>query len=94
MTHTPGPWHVDSTHVSHAINNQEVHIALANIGPGLLQEEALANAYLIAAAPTLLEACEYFIEDVNEMGIEIDYAFAVEQIKAAIAKAKGEADEG
>ena len=58
MTHTPGPWHVDSTHVRHAINTENVHVAMANIGPGLTQEEAIANARLIAAAPRMYEYIE------------------------------------
>ena len=60
MTYTPGPWHVDSSHVRHAINAGEVHIAMANIGSGLTEDEAISNAHLIEAAPELLEALKDF----------------------------------
>ena len=59
MRHTPGPWHVDSTHVRHAINTNDVHIAMGNIGPGLTEDEGIANANLIAAAPELLDALQW-----------------------------------
>ena len=93
MTHTPGPWYVDSTHVRHAINTDNVHIAMANIGPGLTEEEALANARLIAAAPELYDLLNEwldtpFFETKDEWQKWVDdYKPRVLQ---AIAKAEGE----
>ena len=99
--HTPGPWEeylvlgdhygrfkgcaavwADNRNHLVAICPNETHIG-----------EGEANARLIAAAPQLLAACKYFIEDVEELGIEIDYKYAVDQIKAAIALVEGGNDD-
>jgi hypothetical protein len=49
-------------------------------------DEAMANARLIAAAPDMLEAMEVALEFMPEKA-----TIAIEKIKSAIAKAKGEA---
>jgi hypothetical protein len=62
--HTPGPWSSEATlssdvHFIRSIWSEEVgQIAKVRIGPVLEQEEALANASLIAAAPVMLERLE------------------------------------
>lgn len=58
--------------------------------------EAEANAALIAAAPDLYEACEAIIDwydddhDTLQKNYEVKHA-AIEKIRAALAKARGEA---
>jgi hypothetical protein len=85
--HTPGPW-VAIDHEIFADNQSrniaDVWISFANIE----DEEAKANARLIAAAPDLLEALEAFAE-YAEKGTwgSLD---PVTQARAAIAKAKGD----
>ena len=94
MTYTPKPWHVDSTHVRHAVNSGDVHIAMVNIGPGLTEDEAIANAYLIAATPEMFEALEavdgWFEGDrKNEPKTWLELGAIVKQA-IAIAKTKGD----
>lgn len=79
MTHTPGPWkiHKRSVHMSlegncHQITNDERYPSAfvpawdsPSIGKDDGKEEALANAYLIAAAPELLLALKEAIDFAN-----------------------------
>ena len=83
MTHTPGPWTISGW----AIRMSGGH-KLANFD--MMPDKA--NARLIAAAPELLEACEATLDALTEL-IGADYDLTGEQAKlrAAIAKAKGEA---
>jgi hypothetical protein len=53
-------------------------------------KDALDNARLIAAAPDLLEACEALLE-AYEFTIAPMHSEAIDKARAAIAKAKGEA---
>lgn len=97
--HTPGPWHYDWTsktngyitgfHVGRQIAPMdemgciEHLITIPNDRP--TEEEAEANARLIAAAPELLEALEEL------QGYELPVSQAcLDRINAAIAKARGE----
>ena len=79
--HTPGPWEAQGATV-YQID-----------GFGLCYLEgyrAEADAYLIAAAPDLLEALEHLLLDYeSEWGSElVDYEYA--DVRAAVAKARGE----
>ena len=64
--HTPGPWKCGNNDAFvYALNSNGTNIFFAGIGPGwsdddkqASEEELLANARLIAAAPDLLEALE------------------------------------
>jgi len=90
---TPGPWKkfsrwndrylavIDSIpdRDSAVVANCICHVALTN-------EDAKANAHLIAAAPELLAACEAFVAADNQDGGSLAYVMAMEAIK----KAKGE----
>ncbi len=60
-------------------------------GDAVGQEEAWANARLIAAAPELLEALETVVERMEELQKVTSYPLAWPRVKAmdAIAKAKG-----
>lgn len=86
MPHTPGPWHVN--------NNFPWLVNGPPEAPGVIvdtkehcDDEAEANARLIAAAPELLEACKMaLLEDCYDFGA----SGAPEVIRAAIAKAQGE----
>jgi len=101
--HTPGPWRISGESATtvqadyRAINSEGgVLIATAlgypNSGYFPSDDEATANAALIAAAPELLEAAEGIVsrwdsplwKDQPHTGIFID------RLRAAIAKAKGE----
>jgi hypothetical protein len=60
MSHTPGIWKVDCTHIFYAINADTRHIAVVSSYAQSQDdiEENEANANLVAAAPELLAACE------------------------------------
>lgn len=97
--HTPGPWFVGeqmpapskSIHAFIGIGNGACHVGLASITPLTGFCEAEANARLIAAAPELLEACKevvFLIEGIA--GLDDQQIQAINQARAAIAKAEGE----
>ena len=84
--HTPGPWHL----VHHRPNLFKVETNRTVICDtfGGLSGETMANARLISAAPELLRALEWIVDDwerVTERTLPDDH-----EAKAAIAKAKGE----
>ena len=56
---TPGPWHVSNENTL-VIRDDEWLIPVATAGY-VTNEEELATAYLIAAAPELLEALEMLV---------------------------------
>ena len=94
MKHTPGPWRIDNeSPMKYCVNStvDNNHIAMVNWGSLTFdsEEEPLANARLIAAAPELLES---LIELESKCNIfsEADYHV---RARAAIAKAKGEPHE-
>ncbi len=67
--HTPGPWHVVTGAVYTGIDDDhDVPIAYIDREPdnGTRVDERDANANLIAAAPTLLEALEMMTEHASE----------------------------
>ena len=66
-THTQGPWNtgkVENRSIF-TLEWQNQRIALAERVPGMSKAESLANARLIAAAPELLEACRFLIDQNN-----------------------------
>lgn len=83
--HTPGPWKTNITRLSD--NSIYVSHVLGPKGQGLAQigiygeEETLANASLIAAAPDMLEALQAVVAVADRKTVEFDLA------RAAIAKA-------
>jgi hypothetical protein len=60
MSHTPGPWHIETEQGWHRIyaNHHIPQIALCPIGPVANNGDDIDNAQLIAAAPDLLEALQ------------------------------------
>lgn len=99
--HTPGPWsaHVANselrTHCDHVNTVHGLHVCdVASYGASL--EQRAANARLIASAPDLLAALEYFVEELPGIirqccpqGVPMEVANAFDQARAALAKAQG-----
>ena len=91
--HTPRPWLVEGRTV-YALNDDGYNRFSALVQdahtPG---DELEANARLMAAAPELLKACEEALDDlVDEDGVYFSGDESlVKQLRAAIAKALGEA---
>lgn len=80
--HTPAPWEL----IGGEIHSKDRPIA--SIMRELVCSEAtIANARLIAAAPDLLEALEYLLDDMKLKDLPTN---AVEKCLKAIKKAKGE----
>lgn len=89
--HTPGPWHVAN---GCQIRSDKHQVAKAWM---MRDGEGLANAALIAAAPSLLEALIDVADDYSER-FDMDspstnpgMKIVVENARTAIAKARGEA---
>jgi len=97
--HTPGPWeikyHPDPCYKY--ISGPE-HIALAQVVWRVEEEDRSpvceANAHLIAAAPELLDALCYLLEASSGQGPHEQWLAAMDQARAAIAKATGVLAEG
>ena len=103
MKHTPGPWTTE-TFVKTGIEVTIVHATkgwaksgmanrrtVAEVGHWKDRPNPEADAYLIAAAPELLEALEGLLDDLP--GVIADCMSddgALDKANAAIAKAKGE----
>lgn len=96
-THTPGPWvfYADTPstepnwHIVTTANRMRV-LANVHIEPDNAMD--LANARLIAAAPDLLEACKaaLAVATLAYRGVSAAEPL-IEQLRAAIEKAKGDA---
>ena len=80
--HTPGPWHVTENDGEYSINWPDC----VGIKP-FKDERRKANAYLIAAAPEMLEALKQVVSKV-EKEYSIDFT-DIPLVKAAILKAEG-----
>jgi hypothetical protein len=87
--HTPGPWVQEGRHVE-AFDGKECVMGIEIYGP---EDEALANARLIAAAPELLEVLRFTLAELEVSairdGLEPEELVAVTKARAAIAKAEG-----
>uniref|UniRef100_A0A483LRH6 Uncharacterized protein n=1 Tax=Klebsiella pneumoniae TaxID=573 RepID=A0A483LRH6_KLEPN len=76
---TPGPWHVSNENALRIRDDQSfVTVATAEY---VTNEEELATAYLIAAAPELLEALQLALNAMNEMGDILNFNDLAEQSK-------------
>ena len=101
--HTPGPWLVETRKHVYAIKDTKGQdLTYQDTEPqtdggsvtsrGRSENETLANAHLIAAAPELLSALETCVSELNQIAfIQKDKlaAEAIQKAHAAIAKAKG-----
>lgn len=90
--HTPGPWKVEPEDDRFVVgaDNQSIYGALAR----RFDDEAMANAHLIAAAPELLEACKVLLAHAEWIGTPRGYRLkdfddVFKPAYAAIAKAEG-----
>ena len=89
--HTPGPWSVAHSLSGKVFVTIEHNIGMAHrqvceIMPDITMGDFEANAYLIAAAPELLEAAQKALDDCVDL-IATEAGIALGN---AIAKAKGE----
>lgn len=84
--HTPGPWIVRYQKEIHPSDTKQSQIAIDSLDndfcDGVPKEEWRANANLIAAAPELLEACEYALKHAPNVSV-------VNKLSKAIDKAEG-----
>ena len=88
MTHTPGPWTPHGTIITREGDNSEYPVA--GVLGYLPDEEAYANARLIAAAPELLSALESLAPMFdNDSPLLTVYSTQIEEARTAIAKATG-----
>ena len=93
--HTPGPWKTDENGVITGGDYYCTSVATTPVlwwREGALALEAHANARLIAAAPDLLWACVKILASLEwEEERRGTTHYGYEDLKAAIAKARGEA---
>ena len=82
--HTPGPWYYDFDCVSTKPRREGLNIALCTAGN--TQGQFKANAKLIAAAPDLLEACQYAFQNLRPRG-NIKKDFSGHNAIAALSRA-------
>jgi hypothetical protein len=97
--HTPGPWEVDGQYVQQ-VGNANIGICdVLNMDVGgdkgwYHGPVTIANTYLIAAAPELLEIAHDFSEVLQELGMFCECGqpnCRTTRLRAAIAKATGSA---
>lgn len=96
--HTPGPWKIGKNgSVVTDTPDRQVEITGLNAqdtinwygGHVICETVTNANAVLIAAAPELLEACKYWLEDGRFLVANTaEHSNAVEMLRNAIAKAE------
>jgi hypothetical protein len=99
MDYTPGPWKVkdgwdkngNGKYFPEVVfcETPKLKGVVVNESHNQEAESIMANAYLIAAAPELLEALERLAGDIEDLGAEYDYS-TMSMVRAAIAKAHGE----
>ena len=87
--HTPGPWMESSFEVWSPLNGKRFGKVVANLRRAEApDDEARANARLIAAAPDLLEVAAMVLETIDGGGPIMTFQEAhIAQLRAAIAKA-------
>ena len=102
VKHTPGPWKIDFGYPRGlpggiSTMNGGRPVTRFNTFARPTSPEALANARLIAAAPELLEALEWYASDAVsccEINTHEEFERFTERARAAIARARGEQDGG
>lgn len=88
--YTKGSWFIENVgeeplHVTSASRDGFIPVCIVQTGyEGQIEVEQQANARLISAAPELLEALKWAVDNPN------DDAYWIEQARAAILKATGE----
>lgn len=100
VEHTPGPWHfdrdLDPENEPVIWSSDGFNVATVETGAARDEDQIVANAHLIAAAPELLAVCrealktyegvQFFIARTGVDTTEVDKR--VTQMRAAIAKAE------
>ena len=81
--HTPGPW---ATSSAWNVMKGGTKIATLEQMPGNYESERMANAQLISACPDMFQALQAICDAFGHQD-----SLLIDQCKAAIAKAKGEA---
>jgi len=98
MKHTPGPWNktedklTQQYYIARPYGESVLHIAYVtkeDVGYGISQEEYHANAFLIAAAPELLEICKGLLGILTPKQYSKQFPNLYKKAKAVIAKAEG-----
>ena len=103
MTHTKGPWRIGSTRRDDNEDEDMAYLEICGPTPGPIigecwklnsdEDEMVANARLIAAAPALLEALratQEFIRVVPQEVLDmLEDAYPHEQVIQALAAAEG-----
>ena len=97
--HTPAPWRLNAGNETLVMGSNQRPIARAECGgtAGIKLAEAEANARLIAAAPELVEALAYLLEQTIEqderhgIGLTEGEQEAADIARALLARIKGEA---
>ena len=93
VAHTPGPWTTGRSELEVVDPKGRMIAALgAEAGANQKEEEQLSNARLIAAAPELLEALEFFFNIMHDYESSLRKGYvklALDQARAALARAKG-----
>lgn len=101
MEPTPGPWHRDISSGTRcdvrAENGRKVALCwglstskAAAANSDRYREECDANAHLIAAAPDLLAALRWFIDDIDgNHTVMLDFDANVARARAALLRASG-----
>lgn len=89
--HTPGPWHLGKRAAAKAIYGDKGEEVCQMLGHFNADDENLANARLIAAAPELLEALQVIASQSlgDDWTAEQAITFVKEHARSAIAKATG-----
>lgn len=90
MKHTPGPWKIKHRPAFSVEDNKERHIAMVSCYKELPgdEEENLANAYLIASAPELLDRLIQAIKIIEVLN-KPNHKLFIHKTRQAIAKAEG-----
>jgi hypothetical protein len=90
--HAKGPWCVsrslNGTRIYDAKDRCIAEVLLPDLRAN--EDEAIANANLIAAAPLLLTACEAILRAHNQSREYIEDGLLVRHLEEAIAKARSE----
>lgn len=102
MTHTPGPWQADMVGregnpndplhcevVALVFGKHVVIVDTLNCSCIFSPDDQRANARLIAAAPDMLEALLTLVSAAEVDGWPFGWGCVKDQVRAAIAKAKG-----
>ena len=85
---TPGPWHVPKArgYAHGPVDKNDVPVVTWTGMARPRQENGMANAHLVAAAPDLYEALEAMLDEC----VDDEFAPHVMDARAALAKARGE----